>query len=96
MLTLIGILIMLYIIGHLSLPKQRREQAPFRQSDGIITPSSKLIQSYIRSDERDTEYDPVCGCYIDKERAVTRVLLGEKYFYCSEVCASEHKVKFTA
>ncbi|OCL26339.1 hypothetical protein U472_10045 [Orenia metallireducens] len=34
-------------------------------------------------------HDPICGMHIEKNNAVTRVVSGKKYYFCSENCAKD-------
>ena len=34
-------------------------------------------------------HDPVCGMNVEKSSAITRVINGRKYYFCSDNCAEE-------
>ncbi|AGB18403.1 YHS domain-containing protein [Thermoanaerobacterium thermosaccharolyticum] len=37
--------------------------------------------------------DPVCGMHIPADKAVTKVINGKRYYFCSETCAKEFENK---
>lgn len=37
----------------------------------------------------ETFKDPVCGMYVSKHNAITRLIDGQTYYFCSESCANE-------
>lgn len=37
-------------------------------------------------DDIDMVQDPVCGMYVSKQKAYSKNINGQEYFFCSEVC----------
>jgi Cu+-exporting ATPase len=39
--------------------------------------------------ESDTAIDPVCGMTVDKKTAISKVILGKPYYFCSQKCVDD-------